>query len=99
MVKQEPKMPTWRIVSWVIRWIVVANLAALTGVLLFHSSRPLAIKVFSGFKLSALALLLLLPIEYLLLRTERSKKNRLVVDSALSMLMFAVWFVIAAATF
>lgn len=99
MNQQQPGFPKWRFVSWMIRFLVAVNLALIFAVLLFHWSRSLAIEVFWIFKTSALALLLLVPTEYLLRRTARANLKRLSLDAALALVMFCIWFFINAATF
>jgi hypothetical protein len=46
-----------------------------------------------------LVLLLLVPTEYVLRRTEAVKRRGLILDTALMVLMFVVWMMISAATF
>lgn len=92
-------MEKWKAVSLIIRCLVLANLALIAGVLFLHGSRPIAIKVFLAFRVSALALLLLVPMEYILRRTRGAKWHGLILDALLSVLMFGVWFTISAASF
>ena len=92
-------MEKWKAVALIIRCLVVANLALIAGVLLLHGSRPIAIKVFWAFRMSALALLLLVPTEYILRRSRGAKWQGLILDAFLSLLMFGVWFIVSAATF
>ncbi len=92
-------MEKWKAVALTIRFLVVANLALIAGVLLFHGSRPTAIKVFWAFRVSALALLLLVPMEYILRRARGTKWHGLILDALLAVLMFGVWFAVSAATF
>jgi hypothetical protein len=92
-------MEKWKAVALTIRCLVVANLALIAGVLLLHSSRPTAIKVFWAFRASALALLLFVPMEYILRRARGAKWHGLILDALLAVLMFGVWFTISAASF
>ena len=92
-------MEKWKTVSLIIRCLGAANLALITGVLLLHGSRPMAIKVFWVFRASALALLLLVPTEYILRRTRGAKDSRLILDTVLMVVMFGVWLTISASTF
>jgi hypothetical protein len=92
-------MERWKTVSWVIRCLVFANLALIAGVLLFHGSRPMAIKVFLLFRASTLALLLLVPMEFILRRTRGATGRGLILDTVLMVVMFGVWLTISAATF
>ena len=92
-------MEKWKGVSWIIRCLVVANLTLIAGVLFFHGSRPMAIKVFLAFRVSALALLFLVPVEYILRRIGGAKGHGLILDAVLMVVMFGVWLTISAATF
>ena len=92
-------MENWKIVSRIVRCVVVANLALITGVLLFHGSRALGIKVFWAFRASAIALLFLVPTEYVFRRMQAAKWNGLILDTLLMAVMFGVWLTISAATF
>lgn len=92
-------MEKWKTVSWIIRCLVVANLALIAGVLLFHGSRPTAIKIFWAFRASALALLLLVPTELILRRTRGATGYGLLLDALLMVVMFATWLTISAAPF
>jgi hypothetical protein len=92
-------MEKWKTVSWIIRCLVVANLALIAGVLLFHGSRPTAIKVFWAFRASALALLLLVPTEFILRRARGATGYGLILDTLLMVVMFGTWLTISAATF
>jgi hypothetical protein len=92
-------MEKWKAVSLGIMSLAVANLTATAGVLFFHFSRPIALKVFLVFRVSAIALLLLLPVEYLLRRMQGEEYGPLVFNVVLVVLMFCFWFIIAAATF
>ncbi len=51
------------------------------------------------FRVSAKALLLLIPMEFLLRLMQGEEYGPVVFNSVLVVLMFCVWFVIAAATF
>ena len=92
-------MQKWKAVSWGITSLAVANLTAMALVFLLHFSRPTAIKVILVFRVSAKALLLLIPIEFLLRRRQGEEYGPVIFNAALVVLMFCVWFVIAAATF
>jgi hypothetical protein len=92
-------MEKWKTVSLIIRCLVVANLALIAGVLLLHGSRPIAMKAFWVFRISALALLLLVPTEFILRRVRGAKGHGLMLDTALMVVMFGVWLTISAATF
>jgi hypothetical protein len=92
-------MEKWKAISLIIRCLVVANLAFIAGVLLFHGSRPIAIKVFWVFRASTLALLLLVPTEFVLRRTRGAKGHGLILDMVLMVVMFGVWLTLSAATF
>jgi len=92
-------MEKWKTVSWIIRCLVGANLALIAGVLLFHASRLAATKVFWVFRASALALLLLVPTEFILRRTRRATGYGLILDTLLMVVMFGTWLTISAATF
>lgn len=92
-------MDKWKIVSLIIRCLVAANLALIAGVLFAHASRPIAIKVFLAFKVCSLALLLLVPAEYILRRAAGARRHGLILDALLSVLMFGIWFTISAAAF
>jgi hypothetical protein len=92
-------MEKWKAMSLIIRCLVAVNLALVAGVLLFHGSRSTAIKVFWIFKVSALALLLLVPTEYAFRRMQATKANGLILDTVLMVVMFGVWLAISAATF
>jgi len=85
-------------ISTFIRILVVANLAAIVGVF-FFGSRPLALKVLMVFRASALALLLLVPMEYMLRREKGESRTGLILDVVLAAAIFVVWFAINAATF
>lgn len=77
----------------------VANLSALALVFLLHFSRPNALKVFLVFRASAGALLLLIPVEFLLRRMQGEEYGPVIFNAVLVVLMFSVWFVIAAEAF
>jgi len=92
-------MEKWKAVSLGVKSLAIANLIAMAGALLLHFSRPTALKVFLVFRVSAKALLLLIPIEYLLRRMKGEEYGPLALDVVLVALMFGLWFIIAAATF
>lgn len=92
-------MEKWKVVSWIIRLLVAANLALVAWVLLFHGSRAMGIRVFWSLKASALGLLLLVPAEYILKKSEGAKGRALILDTVLMALMFIVWLTISAVTF
>jgi hypothetical protein len=92
-------MEKWKFVSISIRFLVLSNIALIAGVLFTQASKPIAMRVFSTFRLSSLALLVLLPLEYILRRTTDARRRGLILDTMLSALMFAVWFTISSATF
>ena len=92
-------MEKWKAVSLSITSLAVANLIALAGIFLLHLSRPTALRVLLVFRVSAIALLLLIPVEFLLRRKRGEEFGPAVFNAVLVMLMFCVWFVIAAATF
>jgi hypothetical protein len=91
-------MEKWKVVSWIIRCLVAANITLIAGALLLHS-RSMGITVFWILRVSALALLLLVATEYVLRRTEAAKGRGLILDTALMVLMFVAWLAISAATF
>jgi len=92
-------MESWKAVSLGVKLLAVANLIAMGGAFLLHLSRPTTLKVFLVFRISAGALLLLIPLEYLLRRNQGEEYGPLVFDIVLLFLMFCFWFIIAAATF
>lgn len=92
-------MEKWKVISLIVRCLVAANVTVIAGVLAFQLSRPAAIKAMMAFRVSALALLLLVPAEYILRRRGGARGYGLLVDALLSLLMFGVWFTISAATF
>lgn len=92
-------MDKWKVISLTIRCLVVANLALIAGTLFGHASRPVAMKVFWAFKVCSLALLFLVPAEYILRRAKGARPHGLILDALLSALMFGIWFVISAAAF
>ena len=92
-------MQKWKAVSLGVTSLAVANLTVMALTSLLHFSRPTALKVFFVFRVSAEALLLLIPMEFLLRRMQGEEYGPVVFNSVLVVLMFCVWFVIAAATF
>ena len=91
-------MEKWKVVSWIIRCLVAANLALVAGALLLHS-RAMGFAVFWILRASALSLLLLLPTEYVLRRMRGAKGGGLILDTVLMVVMFGTWLTISAATF
>jgi hypothetical protein len=92
-------MEKWKIVSLTIRCLVLANIALIAGVIFSPVSRPIAVKVFWVYKTCSLALLALVPAEYTLRRAAGARRLGLILDAFLSLLMFAIWFVISASTY
>jgi hypothetical protein len=92
-------MEKWRFVSLTIRCLVLANIALIAGVLFAHASKPVAVKVFWAFKVCSLALLVLVPVEYILRQAAGARRQGLILDALLSVLMFGIWVTISAATF
>ena len=92
-------MEKWKVVSLCITSLAVANLAALAGIFLLHLSRPNALRVLLVFRVSAIALLALIPFEFLLRRMHGEEYGPVVFNATLVVIMFCVWFGIAAATF
>lgn len=92
-------MEKWKTLSVTMRSWAIVNLVALAAVLLLPFSRPATLKVFAVFKVSAVVLLALLLVEYTLRRLQGAKGSAVVVNAALVVLMFCVWFMIAAVTF
>jgi len=92
-------MEKWRFVSLTIRYLVLANIALIAGVLFVHASKPIAVKAFWAFRVCSLVLLVLLPAEYMLRRAAGARRQGLILDTLLSVLMFGIWFTISAATF
>jgi len=91
-------MEKWKVVSWIIRCLVAANLALVAGALLSRS-RAMGFTAFWSLRASALSLLLLLPTEYVLRRTQGAKGGGLILDTVLMVVMFGTWLTISAATF
>lgn len=92
-------MQKWKAVSLGVTSLAVANLTALAGIFLLHLSRPTALRVLLLFRVSAIALLPLIPVEFLLRRREGEEYGPAVFNAVLVALMFCVWFVIAVVTF
>jgi hypothetical protein len=92
-------MAKWKVISWMIRCVVAANLTLVAWVLLLHGSRAMGITVFWILRASALSLLLLLPTEYVLRRMQGAKGGGLILDTVLMVVMFGTWLTISAATF
>jgi hypothetical protein len=92
-------MQKWKAISWGITSLAVVNLTAMALVFLLNLSRPTALKLFLMFKISAEALLLLIPVEFLLRRMQAEEYGPVVLNAVLVGLMFLFWLVVAAATF
>jgi hypothetical protein len=92
-------MQKWKAVSWGITSLAVANLTAMVLVFLLHLSRLTALKLFLVFRVSAGALLLLIPAEFLLRRMQGKEYGPVVLNGVLVALMFLFWLIVAAATF
>jgi hypothetical protein len=92
-------MEKWKAASLGITSLAAANLTALAGVFFLHLSRPTALRVLLVFRVSAVALLPLISVEFRLRRMQGEEYGPAVFNAVLVMLMFCVWFVVAAATF
>lgn len=89
---------SWRVISVGVRTVACANLVLLAAGLIFPVSKQNAVGLFSGFRVSALVLLALVAAEFVLSRGQARRACGFWVDSFLVLLMFCVWFIIAAAT-
>jgi hypothetical protein len=89
----------WKPFSLFIRSLALANLALMVGVMSTHASRPTAIKVFWAFRISAVVLLLLEPVDYFLRRSSGAKQRGTILNVALTVLMLVVWLAVSAAAF
>jgi hypothetical protein len=91
-------MEKWRIISLSIRCVVLVNVGLIAGALFTNISRPIAVKMFWAFKVCSLALLVLVPAEYVLRPAVGARRRGLILDTLLSVLMFGIWFIIIAST-